>query len=82
MLMAFVLVAAGVSLTTLMNSPVQLVLLWGVLVGCGTGMTAIVLGAAVVHRWFYSHRGLVIGLLTASTATGQLLFLPLLAHLV
>lgn len=82
MLLAFVLVAAGVSLTTLMRSPSQLVWLWGVLVGCGTGMTAIVLGAAVVHRWFHSHRGLVVGMLTASTATGQLLFLPLLAHFV
>jgi sugar phosphate permease len=82
MLMAFVLVAAGVSLTTLMHTPGQLVLLWGVLVGCGTGMTAIVLGATVVHRWFHAHRGLVVGVLTASTATGQLLFLPLLAHFV
>ena len=56
-------------MTTLMHAPSQLVLLWGVLVGCGTGMTAIVLGAAVVHRWFQLHRGLVVGILTASTAT-------------
>jgi len=82
MLLAFTLVAAGVSLTTLMHSPAQLTLLWGVVVGCGTGMTAIVLGAAVVHRWFHSHRGLVVGVLTASTATGQLLFLPLLAQVI
>ncbi len=82
MLTACLLVATGVSLTTLMRSPGHLVLLWGVLVGCGTGMTAIVLGASVVHRWFHSQRGLVLGALTASTATGQLLFLPLLAWLV
>jgi hypothetical protein len=43
-------------------------------------MTAIVLGAAVIHRWFHSHRGLVVGVFTASTATVQLLFLPFLAH--
>ena len=82
MLIAFTLVAVGVALTTQIHTSTELVLLWGVLVGCGTGMTAIVLGATVVHRWFHTHRGLVVGVLTASTATGQLLFLPLLAHLV
>jgi len=55
--------------------------LWGVLVGVGSGMAATVLGAAVVSRWFHAQRGLVMGALTASTATGQLLFLPLLARI-
>ncbi|MEZ0388165.1 MAG: MFS transporter [Verrucomicrobium sp.] len=82
MLASFILVATGVSLTSLMRNPTHLVLLWGVLVGFGTGMTALVLGASVVHRWFHHHRGLVVGALTASTATGQLLLLPLLAHVV
>ncbi len=82
MLGSLALLAGGVALTTLIRSPGQLVLLWGVLVGIGTGMTAIVLGATVVHRWFRKHRGLMIGVLTASTATGQLLFLPVLAHFV
>ncbi|MBV9491917.1 MAG: MFS transporter [Verrucomicrobia bacterium] len=59
----------------------QLGACWGLLVGTGTGVTAIVLGATVVHRWFYRHRGIVLGVLTASTATGQLLFLPLLAQI-
>jgi predicted MFS family arabinose efflux permease len=58
-----------------------LMLLWGVVVGIGTGMTALVLGATVAARWFTARRGLVIGILTASTATGQLVFLPLLASL-
>ena len=53
MLLAFTIVSVGVSSTTLMQSSSQLVFLWGVLVGCGTGMTAIVLGAAVAHRWFH-----------------------------
>jgi MFS family permease len=56
-------------------------LLWGVVVGIGTGMTALVLGATVAARWFTARRGLVIGILTASAATGQLVFLPLLASL-
>jgi len=58
----------------------QLILLWGVVVGFGTGMTALVLSATVATRWFNQRRGLVVGILTASTATGQLVFLPLLAN--
>lgn len=82
-LVAFTLVAAGVASTSLiMHQPWQLTLLWGVLVGAGTGLTALVLGATIVHRWFHVHRGTIIGVLTASTATGQLLFLPLLAHII
>jgi predicted MFS family arabinose efflux permease len=72
----------GVTLTPLVRAPWQLVLLWGVVVGIGTGMTALVLGATVVNRWFAERRGLVMGVLTASTATGQLIFLPLLAAVV
>jgi predicted MFS family arabinose efflux permease len=56
-------------------------LLWGVVIGIGTGMTALVLGATVAARWFSARRGLVVGILTASVATGQLIFLPLLASL-
>jgi MFS family permease len=56
-------------------------LLWGVVIGIGTGMTALVLGATIAARWFAASRGLVVGILTASVATGQLLFLPLLASL-
>jgi cyanate permease len=50
----------------------QLWLFWGVLTGVGTGMTALVLGATVANRWFVRRRGLVLGLLTAANATGQL----------
>jgi MFS family permease len=59
----------------------HLVLLWGFVIGIGTGMTALVLGATIATRWFVARRGLVVGVLTASTATGQLVFLPLLASL-
>ena len=57
-------------------------MLWGLVVGIGTGLTALVLGAIVSSRWFTRHRGLVLGILTASSATGQLVFLPLAAWLV
>src|SRR5262245_29060941 len=82
MLLSLASVATGVMLTAVMRSPWQLVLLWGVVVGIGTGALAMVLAATITNRWFLERRGLVIGILTASTATGQLLFLPVLASVV
>jgi len=79
---ALTLVASGVTLATLVRQPWQLVLLWGVVVGVGSGMAALVLGATIVNRWFVARRGLAMGILTASTATGQLIFLPLLASVI
>jgi sugar phosphate permease len=58
----------------------QLVVTWGLLAGIGLGMLATVLAASVANRWFVERRGLVTGALTAATATGQLVFLPLLAN--
>ncbi|MGZ6143126.1 MAG: MFS transporter [Myxococcales bacterium] len=80
MALAMSLLAVTLLLATSIHRPWHLVVLWGFGVGLGTGMTALVLGAVVVTRWFTRHRGLVLGALTASTATGQLLFLPLLAR--
>jgi predicted MFS family arabinose efflux permease len=82
MTLAFALIAGGVLLTRFIAAPWQLNLLWGIVVGAGTGTVALVMGATVVNRWFHRHRGLLIGVLSASTATGQLLFLPGLAALV
>jgi sugar phosphate permease len=82
MMGALLLIAVGVAFTALMRDSWQLIMLWGLAVGVGTGMMALALGATVVNRWFTRHRGLAIGILTASSATGQLLFLPLFALLV
>jgi len=57
----------------------QLMLCWGLIIGVGTGLTAMVLAATVATRWFTHRRGLVMGMLAASSATGQLVFLPLFA---
>src|SRR5256885_692844 len=78
-LSALLVVASGLLMSLLMTKVWQLMLLWGVVIGIGTGMTALVLGATVAARWFTARRGLVVGILTASVATGQLLFLPALA---
>ena len=80
-LAAIALLAVSVALTTQMRNQWQLTLLWGVLVGTGTGVTSMVLAAIVATRWFDARRGLVVGMLSAANATGQLLFLPLLASL-
>ena len=79
---AVVLLAASVALTTRMQNEWHFTLLWGVLVGTGTGVTSMVLAAIVASRWFDERRGLVLGILSAANATGQLVFLPLLASLV
>jgi MFS family permease len=78
---ALVLVAAGSGLTVFMTASWQLLLCWGVLVGVGTGSMAMTFVATVTGRWFVTHRGLVSGILTAAGATGQLIFLPLVAVL-
>jgi len=79
---AMILVAFGLLLATRMSEVWHLVALWGLLLGFGTGLTAVVLGAVVATRWFDRRRGLVLGLLTASAATGQLVFLPVAAWLI
>jgi predicted MFS family arabinose efflux permease len=80
-LSALSLISLGLALSLAMTRVWELVLLWGVVVGLGTGLTALVLAATISTRWFNAHRGLIVGLLTASSATGQLLFLPLLASI-
>lgn len=82
MVTALGLICAGSLLALGMTQFWQLVLLWGVMLGVGSGMTALVLSAVVSTRWFETRRGLVVGLLTASSATGQLIFLPVGAWLV
>jgi len=79
---AVALLAISVALTTQMRSLWQLTLLWGVLVGTGTGVTSMVLAAIIANRWFDARRGLVLGVLSAANATGQLIFLPVLASMV
>jgi sugar phosphate permease len=78
-LCALALLAAGVATTSLMREAWQLILIWGFLVGGATGFLATVLAATVATRWFTARRGLVVGMLSGGAATGQLLFLPVLA---
>ena len=78
---ALSVIGIGALLTIWMNQSWHLMLLWGVVVGIGTGSMALVFAATIANRWFVKKRGLVIGVLTAAGASGQLVFLPTLARL-
>ncbi|WP_286175113.1 MFS transporter, partial [Mycobacterium sp. DL99] len=76
---SLLLIATGSACSIAMTASWQLVLLWGVLVGIGTGSISMGFVATIATRWFEQRRGLVTGVLTAASATGQLLFLPVVA---
>ncbi|HSN38537.1 MAG TPA: MFS transporter [Arthrobacter sp.] len=78
---ALVLIGAGSALTVLVNQSWQILLTWGLLIGLGTGSMALVFAATIANTWFEKSRGLVIGILTAGSAAGQLVFLPFMAAL-
>jgi predicted MFS family arabinose efflux permease len=78
---ALLMVALGSGLTVFMTESFQLLVTWGVLIGLGTGSMAMVFAATIANRWFIERRGLVMGILTAGGATGQLVFLPIVAAL-
>ncbi|MGI5139070.1 MULTISPECIES: MFS transporter [unclassified Streptomyces] len=79
---ALTVIALGSGLTVWMDSAWQLLLCWGLLVGLGTGSMALAFAATVTNRWFTERRGLVTGILTAASASGQLIFLPVLSWIV
>ena len=78
---ALVLIGAGSALTVLVTQSWQILLTWGLLIGLGTGSMALVFAATIANTWFAKSRGLVIGILTAGSAAGQLVFLPFIAVL-
>ena len=81
MLTGLALIALGLAPLTLIRELWQLHLFWGIFAGIGTGMVATVLGATVASRWFKTRRGLVLGLFSAASSAGQLIFLPVLLQL-
>lgn len=78
---ALVLIAIGSGGALFITEPWHLWVLWGLLVGAGTGSVALVFGALVANRWFVTHRGVVMGIFSAASSAGQLVFLPVIAHL-
>ncbi|MET3317255.1 UNVERIFIED_ORG: MFS family permease [Peribacillus simplex] len=82
MVFAMSTLLAGVFLTFFMEHEWQLILIWGIIIGLGSGLFLTVLSPYVANRWFEKRRGLAVGILTASTATGQLVLLPVLAIII
>lgn len=78
---ALTLIATGTALSVFMTESWQLLVLWGVCVGIGTGSISMGFVATIATRWFVEKRGLVTGVLTAASATGQLIFLPVVAEI-
>ena len=76
---ALVLLALTMGLTGLISTPWQLFATWGVMVGAACSACSVGLAAAIANRWFVERRGFAVGLLTAGNASGQLVFLPVLA---
>lgn len=78
---ALVMIMLSAAAITQVTELWQLYIVWGLVAGAATGAVAPVLAAAIAGRWFTERRGLVVGSLTAANSTGQLVFLPLMAHL-
>jgi sugar phosphate permease len=81
LLLGLGVLALATAATSLIATPLELVLTWGVAVGLGVGLIGLVVAATVATRWFVESRGTVVGILTAANATGQLVFLPAFAAL-
>lgn len=79
---ALIMIASGSALSTLVVSPWMLMMTWGIMIGLGTGSMAMVFAATITNTWFYARKGLVSGVLSAGSATGQLVFLSTYAGLV
>ncbi|HEX5455330.1 MAG TPA: MFS transporter [Stellaceae bacterium] len=82
MILALATAATGVAVTPAIGAAWQLILLWGVVVGISCGFVGSYLAAYIAARWFDKRQGLVLGMLTAGNAAGQLVFLPSMAALV
>lgn len=72
----------GLLLIFLMNQSWQLIIIWGAIIGLGSSLFLTVLSPYVANHWFKEKRGLATGILTASTAMGQLILLPVLATII
>lgn len=82
MLISMSMLVVGLAATFVMQTEWQLVLIWGVVIGLGSSLFLTVISPTIANRWFVKKRGLALGILTAATATGQLVLLPILATLV
>ncbi|MEH7387813.1 MFS transporter [Bacillus sp. JJ1521] len=82
MIISMATLLTGIILTFIMNQSWQMIIIWGVIIGLGASLFLTVVSPYVANHWFEKRRGLAVGILTASTATGQLILLPVLANII
>ncbi|MBS4199171.1 MFS transporter [Bacillus sp. FJAT-49732] len=82
MIISMATLLTGMILTFIMNQSWQLIIIWGIIIGLGSSLFLTVISPYVANHWFEKKRGLAVGILTASTATGQLILLPVLATII
>ncbi|MCQ8118762.1 MFS transporter [Methylomonas sp. WSC-7] len=76
-----ILSVAGAGGSVFMQESWQMYLFWGLLIGAGSGGTSMIMGSALINRWFHKHRGLALGILGAAFSSGQLVFTPVLMQI-
>ncbi len=80
-MLMILLLTLGAAGSTFMTELWQLYLLWGLIIGIGSGGLSVVLGSCIVNCWFNEHRGLAMGILGAAFSSGQLIFTPIIMKL-
>ena len=80
-ILSIALLALAAGACTWIEQLWQFYCLWGLIAGIGSGGTSIVLGSALINRWFRERRGLALGILGAAFSSGQLIFTPLVMQI-
>ena len=73
---------AGLGLTAFAFEKWHLFFSMGTLLGLASGILGLGFAATVATRWFVEKRGLVLGILAASWAAGQIMLVPFIAWIV
>ncbi|MED3437786.1 MFS transporter [Bacillus velezensis] len=78
MILSFSTFVVGVSfvLTSFVNHPWQLFILYGIVISVGVGGASNVAATVVVTNWFNEKRGLAFGIMEAGFGAGQMLLVP------
>lgn len=78
-ILSFSILLVGIStlFTFFVTSPWQLMIIYGIIASIGFGGSSNVAGTIAISNWFVKKKGLALGLMSAGTAAGQLLLVPL-----
>jgi len=74
--------AAFTALTGTVHNPVEFGLIFGVALSTADSFMGFIPATTVVHKWFMSRRGIVMGFVNSGAGFGGLIFAPLMAVLV